>query len=81
MRDKAVREETPKFEVPFVVMSAGQEAQFRLRHDNPGSPERIAYWLQMCLEGQRDGLCDGVMMYALGLEPARDGSTGECEPC
>jgi len=67
---RAVREERPQFEIPLVVMTAGQPLEFRLRHDDPASPERIAQWLQMCLECRRDGLCDGVVTYALDLDSA-----------
>ena len=59
-----------KFHIPFVVMTAAQDVEFRLRHDDPVSPERISQWLQMCLQAQHDGKCDAVVTYALDLRPA-----------
>ncbi len=56
-----------KFHIPFVVMTAAQDVEFRLRHDDPVNPERIAQWLQMCLQAQHDGKCDAVVTYALDL--------------
>lgn len=55
--------------VPFIVMTAGSPEEFRLRHGEPGSPERIAGWLRMCLQSWRDGQCDGVVTYCLDKQP------------
>ena len=52
-------------DMPFIVMTAGQESQFRKRHGDPATPERIAEWLEMCLRAWRDGRCDGVVTYCL----------------
>jgi hypothetical protein len=54
-----------KFHIPFIVMTAGQAIEFRLRHGDPASPERMAEWLRFCLEEWRDGKCDGVVTYCL----------------
>lgn len=51
--------------IPFIVMTAAEEGEFRGRHGDPASPERIASWLRMCLQARRDGKCDGVVTYCL----------------
>jgi len=61
----APKEPTQQRHIPFIVMTAGSADEFRLRHGNPPSPERIADWLRMCLECQAEGRCDGVVTYAL----------------
>jgi hypothetical protein len=55
--------------IPFIVMTAGSADEFRLRHGNPASPERIAEWLRMCLQTWRHGQCDGVVTYCLDKGP------------
>jgi hypothetical protein len=50
-------------------MTAGQAAEFRLRHGDPASPERMAEWLKFCLQAWREGKCDGVVTYALDKQP------------
>jgi hypothetical protein len=57
------------YKIPFVVMTAGDAGEFRQRHGDPSSPERIAGWLRMCLEARRDGACDGVATYCLDKAP------------
>ncbi len=59
-----------RFHVPFIVMTAGSPDEFRLRHGDPASPERIAEWLDMCLQTRQAGLCDGVVTYCLDKTPA-----------
>jgi hypothetical protein len=54
-----------RFHVPFIVMTAGEASEFRLRHGDPASPERMAEWLRFCLEEWRAGKCDGVVTYCL----------------
>lgn len=54
-----------EFHIPFVVMSAASPEEFKLRHGEPASPQRIAQWLRMCLEARHDGICDGVATYCL----------------
>jgi len=61
----AVRHEQTSAHVPFIVMTAGSAGEFRQRHGDPASPERIAEWLRMCLDCRREGLCDGVVTYCL----------------
>jgi hypothetical protein len=58
-----------RFHVPFIVMTAGDAPEFRLRHGDPASPERIAEWLKFCLEAWREGKCDGVVTYCLDKQP------------
>ncbi len=58
-----------RFHVPFVVMTAAQASEFRLRHGEPASPDRIVQWLRLCLEARRDGKCDGVVTYCLDKAP------------
>ena len=58
-----------RFHVPFIVMTAGQDIEFRLRHGEPASPERMASWLRMCLQARQEGKCDGVVTYCLEKKP------------
>jgi hypothetical protein len=58
-----------RFHVPFIVMTAGDTSEFRLRHGDPASPERIAEWLRFCLQAWREGKCDGVVTYCLDKQP------------
>jgi hypothetical protein len=54
-----------RFHIPFVAMTAGEDVEFRLRHGDPASPERMAEWLRFCLQEWREGKCDGVVTYCL----------------
>ncbi len=54
-----------RFHVPFIVMTAGHAGEFKLRHGEPASPERMAEWLRFCLQAWREGKCDGVVTYCL----------------
>jgi hypothetical protein len=58
-----------RFHVPFIVMTAGDVGEFRLRHGDPASPERIADWLKFCLQAWREGKCEGVVTYCLDKQP------------
>ena len=58
-----------RFHVPFIVMTAGDAVEFRLRHGEPASPERMAEWLKFCLQAWREGRCDGVVTYCLDKRP------------
>jgi hypothetical protein len=58
-----------RFHVPFIVMTAGDAGEFKLRHGDPASPERVAEWLKFCLEAWREGKCDGVVTYCLDKQP------------
>ena len=58
-----------RFHVPFIVMTAGDTSEFRLRHGDPASPERIAEWLKFCLQAWREGKCEGVVTYCLDKQP------------
>src|SRR2546422_809769 len=44
---------------------AGSAGEFRQRHGEPASPERIAQWLRMSLQAWREDQCDGVVTYCL----------------
>ena len=58
-----------RFHIPFMVMTAGQAIEFRLRHGDPASPERMADWLRFCLQAWHEGKCDGVVTYCLDKQP------------
>lgn len=58
-----------RFHVPFISMVAGDEGEFRQRHGDPASPERIAKQLRMSLQAWQDGKCDGVVTYCLDKRP------------
>jgi hypothetical protein len=57
------------FHIPFISMTAGDEHEFRLRHGDPASAERIAGQLRLSLQSWRDGKCDGVVIYCLDKGP------------
>jgi len=59
----------PGVHLPFIVMTAASADEFKLRHGNPSSPERIADWLRLCLQTWREGQCDGVVTYCLDKTP------------
>jgi hypothetical protein len=58
-----------RFHIPFLSMTAGDAGEFRQRHGDPATPERIAAWLRMSLQAWRDGKCDGVVTYCLDKRP------------
>jgi hypothetical protein len=58
-----------RFHIPFISMTAGAEGEFRQRHGDPATPERIAEWLRMSLQAYKDGKCDGVVTYCLDKRP------------
>jgi hypothetical protein len=59
-----------RFHIPFIVMTAAQPYEFRLRHGDPATPKRIAQWLKMCLDMWKGGRCDGVVTYCLDKSPS-----------
>ncbi|MCX6910953.1 MAG: hypothetical protein NTY01_23325 [Verrucomicrobia bacterium] len=63
--DASAQEGKRRFHVPLIVMTAGHRGEFKMRHGEPASPERIAEWARMSLKAWRDGQCDGVVMYCL----------------
>jgi hypothetical protein len=65
----ALNQGAGRFHIPFIVMTAGQAGEFRLRHGDPASPERIVEWLRTCLIARREGRCDGVVTYCLDKDP------------
>ncbi len=64
-----IRPPERRFHVPFIVMTAGDASEFRLRHGDPASPERIAEWLKFCLQAWREGKVDGFVTYCLDKQP------------
>jgi hypothetical protein len=58
-----------RFHIPFISMTAGDENEFRQRHGDPATPERIAEQLRMSLQAWHDGKCDGVVTYCLDKRP------------
>ena len=58
-----------RFHIPLISMTAGDEHEYRLRHGDPATPERIADKLELSLQARRDGLCDGVVTYCLDKGP------------
>jgi hypothetical protein len=58
-----------QFHLPFISMTAAQPIEFRLRHGDPATPERIAAQLRLSLEAWQDGKCDGVVTYCLDKRP------------
>jgi hypothetical protein len=58
-----------RFHIPFVSMTAGDQSEFRQRHGDPATPERVAEYLRMSLQAWRDGKCDGVVTYCLDKRP------------
>jgi len=61
----AIQKGQRRFHIPFIVMTAGSAGEFRQRHGEPASPERIAQWLRMSLQAWREDQCDGVVTYCL----------------
>jgi hypothetical protein len=62
---EALQKHEPRFHIPLFVMTAAQPIEFKLRHGEPASPERISQWLRMCLDEMQKGKCDGVVTYCL----------------
>jgi len=54
-----------RFHIPFISMVAGNETDYRVRHGEPATPERVAGLLRVSLQAWRDGKCDGVVTYCL----------------
>ncbi|MCC6443305.1 MAG: hypothetical protein IT210_07590 [Armatimonadetes bacterium] len=65
---ETLKEGGGQFHIPFIVMTAGQAGEFRGRHGDPASPERMAEWVKMSLQTWKDGLSDGVVIYCLDKE-------------
>jgi hypothetical protein len=62
---EALQKHEPRFHIPLFVMTAAQPIEFKLRHGEPASPERISQWLRMCLAELQKGKCEGVVTYCL----------------
>lgn len=59
-----------RFHIPFISMPAANFEEFRMRHGDPVTPQRVAAQLRLSLEAWRDGKCDGVVTYCLDKQPA-----------
>jgi hypothetical protein len=62
---EAVQKRQPRLHIPLFVMTAAQPIEFKLRHGDPASPERISQWLRMCLDEMQKSKCEGVVTYCL----------------
>jgi hypothetical protein len=60
-----------RFHIPFISMTAADAGEFRQRHGDPATPERIAGQLGISMQAWRDGKCDGVVTYCLDKRPKR----------
>jgi hypothetical protein len=58
-----------RFHIPFISTTAGNESDFRTRHGEPATPERVAGLLRVSLKACREGKCDGVVTYCLDKGP------------
>lgn len=58
-----------RYHIPFISMTAAQPIEFRLRHGDPVTPQRIARQLRLSLEAWQAGKCDGVVTYCLDKTP------------
>jgi hypothetical protein len=58
-----------RFHIPFISMTAADPQEFRMRHGDPATTERIAGQLRISLQAWRDGKCDGVVTYCLDQRP------------
>jgi len=65
----ALKKGEGRFHIPFIVMTAAQPAEFRGRHGDPATPERMGKWLRMSLQAWKEGRCDGVVTYCLDKSP------------
>jgi hypothetical protein len=64
-----VRTGQRRFHIPFVSMTAGDQSEFRQRHGDPATPERVAEYLCISLQAWQDGKCDGIVTYCLDKRP------------
>ena len=58
-----------RFHIPFMSMTAADPYEFRMRHGDPATPERIAEQLRLSLQAWQHGKCDGVVTYCLDKRP------------
>jgi len=65
----ALKKGQRRFHIPFVSMTAGDLGEFRQRHGDPATPERVAAQLRLSLQAWREGKCDGVVTYCLDKRP------------
>jgi hypothetical protein len=65
----AMKKSERRIHIPFILMTAASADEFKLRHGEPASPERIAEWLRLSLRACKDGQCDGVVTYCLDKQP------------
>jgi hypothetical protein len=69
LNDAAVKTGQRRFHIPFISMTAADVSEFRQRHGDPATPQRIADQLHLSLQAWRDGKCDGVVTYCLDKRP------------
>jgi len=65
----AVKAGRRRFHIPFISMTAANATEFRGRHGDPATPERIAEQLRLSLQAWREGRCEGVVTYCLDKRP------------
>jgi len=58
-----------RFHIPFISMTTGNESDYRVRHGEPATPERVGGLLRVSFQAWRDGKCDGVVTYCLDKRP------------
>ncbi len=58
-----------RFHIPFISMTAANPHEFRMRHGDPATPERISEQLRISLKAWQDGKCEGVVTYCLDKRP------------
>lgn len=66
----AVKSGGRRFHIPFISMTAADVGEFRQRHGDPATPQRIAEQLRLSLGVWQDGKCDGVVTYCLDKRAA-----------
>jgi hypothetical protein len=60
-----IKQGAGRFHVSFISMTAGDAQEFRLRHGEPVTAQRIADQFRLSLEAWKNGKCDGVVTYCL----------------
>ncbi len=58
-----------RFELPLIIMTAGQRVEFAQRNEEDALTERIAAKVAMALEFVADGRAEGVVTYCLDKTP------------
>ena len=66
---KVIKAAQRRFHIPFISMTAADAGEFRLRHGDPATPQRMADQLRLSLVAFGEGKCDGVVTYCLDKRP------------